>query len=260
MPLVALVVDDNAVNRGVLERMLGTYRIRTEVAEHGGVAVTAATAHRYDLIFMDCMMPVLDGLDATRAIRALGEAHATTWIIAVTANILSHDRERCLEAGMDDYLAKPFGIDALDVVLRRFTTARGLEPLRREPTGNMTAPCLEPVNHRYDFTSLDQLARIAGKQSVEDVVAVFIREITPQVEHLRSAIAHGDLTKARNEAHRLKGSCGTTGLITAQHFAATIETQVKSGDFATAAVTCAALATAVTHGARRLQEFLNQLS
>jgi len=260
MPLVALVVDDNAVNRGMLERMLGTYRIRTEVAEHGGAAVAAASAHCYDLIFMDCMMPVLDGLDATRAIRALGAPHGTTWIIAVTANILAHDRERCLGAGMDDYLAKPFGIDALDAALRGFTDARGLAGLQREPSGNAALPWVDPVNHLYDFTSLDQLARIAGKQAVRDVVEVFIREVAPQVETLRSAILGADLTKARNEAHRLKGSCGTTGLITAQGLASAIETQIKTGDFATAAVTCAALATAVTHGARRLQELVNQPS
>ena len=113
-----LVVDDNAVNRTVAAMMLR--RLGCDVVEvDGGVeAVRVAAARRFDMILMDCEMPGVDGYEATRRIRVAEAGHGTrSVIVALTANALAGDRERCLEAGMDKYLAKPISAAALAVVL-----------------------------------------------------------------------------------------------------------------------------------------------
>ena len=109
-----LVVEDNPVNQAVMQRLLGKLGIAVELADNGELALVAMARGGWDLVLMDCQMPVLDGFEATRRWRARetpGQARQT--IIALTANAMAGDRERCLEAGMDDYLSKPVGRDAL---------------------------------------------------------------------------------------------------------------------------------------------------
>jgi CheY-like chemotaxis protein len=112
------------------------YRVHT--AENGVEATRKARTRRYDVILMDCQMPEMDGYDATRAIRDMEVALARTPIIAVTANAMSADRERCLSAGMDDFLAKPLTLGALQQALDRLVdSARGKpasEPALVSPT------------------------------------------------------------------------------------------------------------------------------
>ncbi|MDX2015709.1 MAG: response regulator [Myxococcaceae bacterium] len=102
-----LVADDNAINRNVARRLLERLGCTVTLAANGVEAVEAARTLDFDVVFVDCQMPVLDGYDATRAIRALGGTRGRVPIVAMTANALPGDRDSCLEAGMDDYLAKP---------------------------------------------------------------------------------------------------------------------------------------------------------
>ncbi len=112
--LQVLLVDDNAVNRKVASRMLEKLGCRVAMAENGVEAVAAVAAGRFDLVFMDCQMPEMDGYEATQRIRGTGH---TVPIIAMTANALAGDRERCLQAGMNDYLTKPVKLDTLQTFL-----------------------------------------------------------------------------------------------------------------------------------------------
>lgn len=118
--LRVLVAEDNTTNqlvvRSLLERMGHTCR----VVENGQLAVDAVQEEPFDVILMDCMMPVLDGFGATRAIRALDASCATIPILALTANAMKGDRERCLESGMTEYMAKPVRLDVLTDMLARF--------------------------------------------------------------------------------------------------------------------------------------------
>jgi signal transduction histidine kinase/ActR/RegA family two-component response regulator len=113
-----LVVDDNAVNRHVVVRMLGNTGVDIDVACDGLEAVAACRSRHYGLVLMDCQMPEMDGFDATRTIRADESAGRHTPIVALTANAMDGDRERCLAAGMDDYLAKPVTATALRAIVR----------------------------------------------------------------------------------------------------------------------------------------------
>jgi CheY-like chemotaxis protein len=121
-----LLVEDNVVNQKVVMRQLQRLGYTAALAANGREAVEAARRHQYNLILMDCQMPELDGFEATRLIRnaeATGELH--TPIIAMTANAMAGDREACLAAGMDDYLAKPLHIKDLQVMVERWQGPNG---------------------------------------------------------------------------------------------------------------------------------------
>jgi len=126
--LSLLLVDDNEVNRKVALRMLERLGARATAAANGAEALEKIASRRYDLVFMDCQMPQMDGFEATRAVRAReAEQGGHVRIVAMTANAMEGDRERCLDAGMDDYIAKPVKLQALAAQLRRALTD-GLRP------------------------------------------------------------------------------------------------------------------------------------
>ena len=117
--LSVLVVDDNPVNRDLVERMVGAYACEVEGARNGAEALEMLTHRSFDLVFMDCSMPVMDGYETTRRLRALEGAARHTPVIALTANTMDGNRERCLAAGMDDFLGKPYDKEQLAVLLKR---------------------------------------------------------------------------------------------------------------------------------------------
>lgn len=114
-------MEDNVVNEKIATKLLQKLGCSVDVARNGSEAVEMVERHAFDLVFMDCQMPVMDGFDATAAIRSGKAETSRVTIVAMTASSLAGDRERCLEAGMDDYLAKPITLDALSDVLRRWT-------------------------------------------------------------------------------------------------------------------------------------------
>jgi CheY-like chemotaxis protein len=118
-----LLAEDEEINRVVAQALLAKLGVRTEIARNGREAVEMTGARDYDAILMDCMMPELDGLQATREIRA-AERGRHVPIIAMTALAMSGDRERCLLAGMDDYLSKPARLAALETAIRRAAAHR----------------------------------------------------------------------------------------------------------------------------------------
>ena len=115
-----LLAEDNAVNQRVAERLLQKLGYSVELVANGEEAIAAASEGSFDAILMDCQMPIVDGFEATGAIRALESDAARVPIIALTAEALAGDRERCLRAGMDDYLSKPVRIEQLQATLARW--------------------------------------------------------------------------------------------------------------------------------------------
>ena len=122
-----LLVEDDPLNREIAALLLGQVGLETDSAEDGEIAVTLAAKGNYALILMDMQMPVMGGLDATRLIRASGTAHRIP-IVAITANAFSEDRERCLAAGMDDFIAKPFNPDNLYATILKWLASADPRP------------------------------------------------------------------------------------------------------------------------------------
>lgn len=125
-PFKILVAEDNDVNQKVIRVILERNGLPFEIAADGSEAVRMFSQSQYDLVLMDCQMPQMDGLEATKRIRAVetGEGRGRCYIVAMTANAMKGDRERCLEAGMDDFLAKPFTSQGLTQRLKEWM-ARG---------------------------------------------------------------------------------------------------------------------------------------
>ncbi len=118
-----LMAEDNAINQRVAKLILQRAGYVIDVAKNGKEAVDSHLSHPYDVILMDCQMPVMDGFEASRSIREASQPQPV--IIAVTANALVGEREKCLEAGMDDYLSKPFRADQLVAIIQKWSALKG---------------------------------------------------------------------------------------------------------------------------------------
>ena len=136
VPLRILLAEDNQVNQKVALRMLERLGCSADVAANGLEVLEALERVRYDVILMDVQMPEMDGLEATRQIGARYEASERPWIIAMTANAMAGDRERCLDAGMDDYLSKPVRMEELGVALQRCLPSRTIDSVSEAPDEN----------------------------------------------------------------------------------------------------------------------------
>ena len=194
-----LVVEDNAINmmvvRGVLTKLGYT---QLDKASDGVEAVDRAAQTDYDLILMDCQMPRMDGYEATRQLRGRG---LRCPIVAMTAHALSGDREKCLDAGMDDYLTKPVVIEALAACLERWLNA---EPA---PAAVTPAPAPAEAPEEEAFHHADFLKLMMGDEVLaETLVKMFVGNTPDDLARLKEAIAQGDLDALRAAAHLVKGA------------------------------------------------------
>lgn len=197
-----LLAEDSLVNQDVARTMLETLGCVVETVTDGEDAVRATGRERFDLILMDCQMPRMDGFAATAAIRRAetGQGHRLP-IVALTANAMAEDRDRCLAAGMDDYLAKPFELVQLQAVLRRW--------IRPVPAGGGAGAAAS-----LDGRALDQLRALqrAGTPSVlAKVIGLYDTEVPALLSAMRRAVTAGDADGLRRAAHKLKSTSATLG-------------------------------------------------
>ena len=204
-----LVAEDNPVNQLVIESMLRRRGLFVDLVADGLEAVERLDAERHDAIFMDCQMPNLDGYEATARIRAAEPADRHIPIVAMTAHAFAGDRERCLQAGMDDYLSKPLRSEDLDPVLERWLAG----PAVSAPEG---AGFVDDER----FGSLRGL----GPELVERLVGVFARTTPPLLEELRAAVERDDDEACAKLGHKLRGSSETVGARRLSELARRIET------------------------------------
>jgi PAS domain S-box-containing protein len=203
-PLV-LVVEDNDINRAVALRTLERLGYRSAEARNGAEAVEKFTPETYAAILMDCQMPVMDGYEATGRLRAAEAGHRPTPILAMTAGALAGDRERCLAAGMDDYIAKPVAFEDLAAALARWVP--GKEAAERTP-----APPAPPAA-RLDARVLGQLRALdaPGSGFFHGVIGLFLATAPTRVEALAAAVRSGDAAAIAALAHALRSTCGNVG-------------------------------------------------
>jgi PAS domain S-box-containing protein len=235
-PLRILLVEDNEVNQKLAVRLLEKQGHFVTVAGTGREALEKLQpAVPFDLVLMDVQMPEMDGFETTAHIR---RAEAGTGrrlpILAMTAHAMKGDRERCLEAGMDGYIAKPIQPQELLEAIARLVPPGGRGPNPPGKSGDGAAPEV--------MDRAEALARVGGDPVLlRELALVFVDAAGQQLDDLRAALARGDAQGVRCAAHALKGSVGTFGARPAFEAAARVERLARSGDLAEAGRACAAL-------------------
>jgi two-component system, sensor histidine kinase and response regulator len=237
-----LVAEDNPVNQDVVRHMLAILGCSIEIAGDGALVVAAAERSDYDLLFMDCQMPRMDGFAATRVIRAReaeqGLPHRP--IIALTANAIAGDRERCLAAGMDDYLSKPFDLPQLRAMLQRWipqkAQAAGAERgsvAAESATGGALAPMQADAGQAAIFDREGLLERIGGDEEFLQIfVGKFIESTAELMISLAEAIEGGDGGGIHLQSHSIKGAAASIGAEAMRSIAAEMEVSAKGGQLA----------------------------
>jgi len=202
-----LLAEDNAINRKLAVEMLSRAGYPVTTVENGAEAVEAVQAGRYRLVLMDVQMPEMDGFEATQRIRALTGEAAKTPILAMTAHVMKGDRERCLDAGMDDYLAKPLRAKDLLAAIERWTQSAGL-PAPATVTVPDSAVILtgEPLNREK------ALPYFGGNQALfQQLLTQFVGNLREEIARLRAHLQSGDANAFARQAHSIKGLAATFG-------------------------------------------------
>ncbi len=256
LPLRVMVCDDNAINQKVASRLLQQMGYRADITTNGVEALAALDRQSYDLIFMDVMMPEMDGLEATRIIRErqsqksqFPNYKSSVIIVAMTANAMQGDREKCLAAGMDDYLAKPVRPEDIRTIVERWgakagmadsvpnetngletsTPARPTEPGCAAPTPPDEAPV--EMERLLDFTD-------GNLDSLRELVTLYLDQTGKQIVQLEAAIQTGGAPDVRRLAHSCAGASATCGMNRLVPLLRELERQGYEGKLTNAAQLC----------------------
>ncbi len=230
-----LVAEDNAVNQEVATAILEMMGCRIVTAPNGRTAVRLFAEEKFDLILMDCEMPIMDGIEATRRIReietmsqALPDASAPrrTPIIALTAHALNDVRGKCLEAGMDDFLVKPFDDRQMATTLLRWLVPSGMMA-GDDASGAAERPDAQPVIDPTVIEGLRALDRKGGSSRIERAVSRFMEIAPPLATTIHESCTKGDADVLWRAAHSLKSSAGALGAKLLSRRCAEIETRAR---------------------------------
>jgi len=219
-----LVVEDNRVNREVALEMLKRLGVAADAAENGLEALSKLRERHYELVLMDVQMPLMDGYEAARRIRAPGSGvkNPSVPIIALTAHALTSDRERCLAAGMNDYLSKPLRFSVLAETVQRWA---GRPSTPAEKVGGEGRHESRGTRHRQAL-----LARFAyDRELVQTAIEAFLADTPCQLRALRAALERQDRAEAERVAHTIKGSASYVGGEGLRAAAAQVEQALHSG-------------------------------
>lgn len=209
--LRVLVVEDNLINQEVAIGRLRQLGIYGDVAGNGLAAVKILQNKEYDLVLMDCRMPEMDGFEATRQIRQINNHLKRPQIIAMTASVTIEEREKCLLAGMDDYLAKPMTIEALAQMLNKHFSLT-FAPQRLDVEENFIQ---HPFAQILDANTLKNFLEIEArgeKHFVEEMLSLYLKHTDTQLSELKNAFDNRNPEIVKSKAHALRGSSGNIGL------------------------------------------------
>jgi PAS domain S-box-containing protein len=215
-----LVAEDNPVNQKVAQRQLQKLGYTSDVVGNGRAAVEAVRSMKYDLVLMDCQMPEMDGFAATETIRRHEEERdlARIPIVAMTANALAGDRERCLAAGMDDYVAKPVKPAELERVVERWIRVENAQ------------------EELLDRNVLSSLLEMGDAAFYVEIIDLFLQDAPEQLAAIRQGFEAGDADAVRLAAHALKSAAGNLGAQSVMQSANELETLARGGSLDGAAV------------------------
>jgi PAS domain S-box-containing protein len=225
-----LVAEDDIINQKVAARLFERLGYRVDVVATGLEAVDALRRADYGVVFMDCQMPHMDGFQATMAIRTSEAGRRHTPIVAMTANTLQGDRERCLAAGMDDYLSKPMTRDAVTGVLERLLP----RPTDGTLSNDTRAPAPTPSMDWLIFNELRELAGAEAPDFLATLVGHFLHDAPASLAGMERALEARDFVELVRLAHRLKGSAGHLGALRMTHCCDQIQAMAKEAQTAEA--------------------------
>jgi signal transduction histidine kinase/DNA-binding response OmpR family regulator len=214
-PTRLLFAEDNLINQEIGLAMLDETGYEVRVVGNGNQVLSALVGQAFDAILMDCQMPDMDGFETTRMLRRqeAQEGRRRTPVIALTANAMAGDREHCLDAGMDDYLAKPFSRDELLAVLARWTQSAAAVHLVRDGASEGRTTESDPIDATM-LQALRSLQRPGRSNVVARVIDLFNRDAPGLVAEMRRSAAAGDAEALRKAAHVLKSTSATVGATT----------------------------------------------
>lgn len=243
---IILVVDDHPINRTMMCLQAKSAGLPIEACDDGAAAVTRVAAGGVRLVLMDCQMPVMDGYEATRAIRRseAGTAHRLP-IIAVTAHAMAENRQRCLEAGMDDFLAKPITQEQLVLTIKRWLAAPVQTEVAAGEGHTKSGAILDP----QPLLAIEQSAAGSGRM----LAGILMADLQPFAEAVQQHLGGDDLAGLGQRAHKLKGASGSLGAMELYQACSDLEQEARRSDRAA----CARAAAVALQSVDRLRPVLS---
>jgi len=255
LPLRVLLVDDNSINQKVAARLVQQLGYKPDLAANGKLALDALDAQHYDLVFMDMMMPEMDGLEATRRIRERQVAgvhpnyQSRILIVAMTAHAMAADREKCLAAGMDDYLAKPIRPNDVRGIIEKWgpqiqpqaaatpAPAPKIEtapaPAVAMPKAELAAAVAQPPSPLAGEPPVDmgRLNDLTGSDpaTTRELIDMFYKQTAQQLKQLEDALRANDTSTVGHVAHSCKGASATLGMTRFSPIMLQLEKMGKAG-------------------------------
>ena len=203
-----LVAEDNPINRKLLTSMLQSLKFDVHSVSDGPPVLTALDNTSYDLILMDCQMPGMDGDDVTRVIReGRHGSGGQPVIVAITADVSVNHKEECMQAGMDDFLAKPVRLDMLKAGLRRWSLMANSRRRQQPDAAASAGHAGEDIIGR-----LQNRAGVIDSKALDEFINLFLSDTSSRIEILQDALSNKDLETIRRECHALKGACLEMGV------------------------------------------------
>jgi len=218
--LYVLLVEDNEINRLYAKSVLKNWHCVTDTAENGLVAIEKVKSQQYDVVLMDIQMPIMDGYETTKAIRMMESPQRSVPILALTANATKSDVEKCIAAGMNDYLPKPFTPDDLYRKLFKELKIKPMEKTRRKPS---------PTSAK--LYNLEYLRSVSGnnEEFIREMILTFTQSIPSQLVEIQKALDNEEWEKLARSAHQIKPSFTLMGLNSLRTSIAFIEENSKYG-------------------------------
>jgi CheY-like chemotaxis protein len=228
-----LIVDDTSTNLRVSKELISLYGLEVHVCKSGPEAITLAQTNQYDIIFMDHMMPGMDGIEAAALIRAIdpgSEYYRNLPIIALTANAISGQREMFLKNGMNDFLAKPIDLQKLDAILQKWILRK--KQVNVDVECETSAQTVPAEMFEIPGVSVETgLANAGGSvRAYEDILDIFCTDAEEKLDQLEKCVITGDFNLYMTLAHAFKGASRGIGAMEFGDFAAQMETAARAGD------------------------------
>lgn len=219
-----LLVEDNRVNQNVARTVFERLGCKVDVVENGQIALQLADTQRYDIIFMDITMPILDGFETTRLLRAGTGINSKTPIVAMTALAMEGDRERCLNAGMTDYLQKPITRHAVASIMALYLPMESVPTISQNDSSH--------TNENTTILDADHLRSATGGDItlIQEIVDMALTDAPQRMLEINQAIEQGDIDKVADRIHALTGIAASVGGLELRHLTQRMEEAARQGD------------------------------